>query len=122
MARRTEPRETVGLVAHALAQRPWPASTAEARSHRTATVTNFDVATPPTDTDTAAVPEFTPAGILALIWSTPAGSSGASPAYRTSAACPPIVTVTGCTGVEYGVEMFRSPHISWGEMRPSPVP
>ena len=39
-----------------------------------------------------------------------------------AAGCPPMVTVTGATGVEYGVEMLRFSQTSCGEMGPSPVP
>ena len=54
-------------------------------------------------TTTAAAP-VTPEGTTAFTCITPATTCGAAPAYRTSAATPPMVTVTGNTVCGNGAE------------------
>ena len=97
----------------------WRASWSAQAVYRTATVTPPWLATPPASTPRAPS-RTTRRGTTTFTCITPAICPGAPPAKRTSAATPPIVTVTGATGCrQRRAPIF--PSTPAGEVCPSPV-
>ena len=60
--------------------------------------------------------------MIALIWKTPVGKVGASPAYKISAGWFPMAMVGGFTAVEKGVAIAKLPSFNCGVIWPRPVP
>src|SRR6266498_1476980 len=82
-------------------------------SYWTATVTSARLLASPTCNTTDCAPVPTAIGTRAFTWMTPETNPGASPAYRTSASTPPIVTDTGSSIRANGTPFIDPPPVPY---------